>query len=69
MHNRRISCDPEPHPIEWTPLPNAGCFSSEIDSCCIAVEVDGYLTGISPLTARCIVPVGEALVNRGREDA
>jgi len=42
---------------------------NKIDSCCVAVEVDGYLTGISPLRARCIVPVGEALVNRRREDA
>ncbi len=48
---------------------HAGCFSSEIDSYRIALEVDGYLTGISPLRARCIVLVGEALVNRGREDA
>ncbi len=48
---------------------DAGCFSSEIDSYRIALEVDGYLTGISPLRARCIVLVGEALVNRGREDA
>ncbi len=67
--NRAIDSDTEPHPIMWTPRPNAGCFSSEIDSCRFAVEVDRYLTGISPLRARCIVLVGGALVNRGRADA
>src|SRR6266567_1041894 len=67
--NNRLQRTGEPHPIMWTPRPNAGCFSSEIDSYRIALEGDGYLTGISPLRARCIVLVGEALVNRGREDA
>jgi hypothetical protein len=53
----------------WTLRPNAGCFSGEIDSCRVAVEIDGYLTGVSPLRARRIVQTGEALINRGREDA
>ncbi len=53
----------------WTLRPNAECFSSGIDNCRVAVEVDGYLTGIFPLRARCIVLFGEALVNRGRENA
>ena len=52
--NNRLQRTGEPHPIMWTPRPNAGCFSSEIDSCRVAVEVDGYLTGISPLRARVL---------------
>src|SRR6266704_1847230 len=41
--NSAPHADAEPHPIMWTPRPNAGCFSSEIDSYRIALEVDGYL--------------------------
>jgi len=54
--------DREPHPIMWTLRPNADRFSTKIDNCCVAVEIDGYLTDVSPLRARRIVPGGEALV-------
>ncbi len=61
--NSAAHTEPEPHPIMWTPRPNAGCFSSEIDSYRIALEVDGYLTGISPLRARCIVLANRMKIN------
>ncbi len=56
MPNRRVEADREPHPIMWTPRPNAECFSSEIGSCRFAVEVDRYLTGISPSQSTLYCP-------------
>jgi hypothetical protein len=50
--NSRFLSDAEPHPIEWTPRPNAVRFSSVTDSRHALTSVCAARTGLSPLESR-----------------
>jgi len=52
--------DGEPHPIEWTPRPNAVRFSSVTDSRHALTSVCAARTGLSPLESKfSFMPAGQ----------